>query len=104
MFFIKCLLKEVVLPSKQEMEHQVNEELKWRESIGIPEKYYHKMIKSEFMWEYDDKICKMAQIEPIKNIARKFYDHLNDLRKNNTATYKKMNFKIVSDDQFIVIN
>lgn len=103
-----CLIKKVLkgetrLPSKEMMMKEVNEEWKEREKKGIPERHSHKMNTSEMLWNYDDRICSLASIDPIKPVIRNIFESLHIHRKNNSRGYKNLRFKIIDDETFEVI-
>ena len=98
---MKTLRKEAVLPSKEEMRRDTEEDLLYRKQMGLSEKYAHKMIGKLF-YQYTDKLAKMADIEPLSVVFRRLYADLSVMRKQDLAGYKNIDIEIVSNDVYVI--
>lgn len=99
----KVLMGDVRLPPKEIMIKETNLDWERRAKLGIPERHSHKMSTSRLLWEYDDHICSIASIDPIKPIIRTIFESLHIHRKNNSLGYKELKFKIIDDDHVQII-
>ncbi|RWS24425.1 Flavin-containing monooxygenase FMO GS-OX-like 2 [Leptotrombidium deliense] len=98
-FFLKSLLKEFTLPSKEAMLDSEESDFCKRTEKGIAERHAHKMFEP-FLWELDDQMCSLANMTPISPTVRQIFDHLHELRKQYTSGYKDMNLIINNNNGF----
>lgn len=95
------MTQELRLPSKEEMQKQTEEDLSMRKSMGLSEKYSHKMTP-KLLFDYSDKLSKMADIQGFSPVFRHLYMDLEVIRKKNLTTYKDLKFKIISREKYVI--
>ncbi|CAG2117386.1 unnamed protein product, partial [Medioppia subpectinata] len=92
--FMKCLTRELELPSIKEMESHTQQELSLRKSIGLSERHYNKISQSSY--DYCHTLTQMANIKPLSPVVNKLHDDIQEFRKQDIIGYKNMNFSIIS--------
>ena len=103
LFFIKCMTGDIRLPSEEEMKRQTQEDLNLRASMGLSERHSHKMV-ANLLFDYWTKLAEMGDIESFTPVFKQLYLDLEAIRKQNLTQYKKLNFKIISNQKYIVCN
>jgi hypothetical protein len=99
LLFVKSLVGEVKLPSKQDMIQDTQEDLKQRELMKLPERYSHHMF-GKLQWDYHEKVSQIGQIKPIRKVVIDIYEELSRLRTSDVVGYKDYNFVIESDSKY----
>jgi len=99
-FFMKVMMGEVVLPSRQEMIQETEEDFDLRLSMGIPARHAHEMATKQLLWSYEERLVSTAKIQGIKPVFRDLYTQLFQIRQEHTAEYKNWDFVIVNDYEF----
>lgn len=54
----------------------------------------------ERQWAYYDEIAKAANVPSFAPVVKKIYDHTNEMRLLNFATYKNYQYRIIDKDNF----
>ena len=103
LFFIKLLLGHIKLPSKDQMIRENEVEIQERISKGLSERQFHSMIQ-EFLWKYDDKLSRMAEIDPIPPVKRRIFDAIIGPREEMPQSYKEQKFSIINEDEYELIS
>ena len=85
--FVKTLTGELVLPSREDMLADTNEEMESKLKLGIARKHFHKMGASQ--WDYNRTLCRLANLPDIPNPVEKLYNDVHDFRRKNLVTYKQ---------------
>ncbi|RWS11260.1 flavin-containing monooxygenase FMO GS-OX-like 2, partial [Dinothrombium tinctorium] len=93
LFFLKTLTKEVLLPSKDQMLAECEQDFQRRIDRGLPEKHAHKMFPP-FLWEYDDKLSKMGDLTPLSDTVRQIFDYMHLLRDKYMTGYREFNLTL----------
>ena len=92
-----------MLPSIEEMERDTQQDMSLRKSMGLSERHFHKMVTNLFI-DYSDKLATIANIKPFTPVFRQLHKDLEVFRNQDLVRYKDMNFKILSDTQYVIIN
>jgi len=96
-YFLKTLLGEVALPSKEEMNRDTQEEAKYRrEVLGMPDKYFHKM--GSLQWQYHSDLARLGNIQPLSQTIENLYEAVYKRRMSNLPDYKKDIYKLEGED------
>lgn len=90
-FFIKVLLGDLQLPSKEEMYQDTKVESDWRQNeLGQPSKYFHKM--GNLQWNYNNELAREAGLEPLEDRVESLYEEVHQMRRADLVGYKKVNY------------
>ncbi|KAL8590520.1 hypothetical protein ACOMHN_010956 [Nucella lapillus] len=89
------------LPSKAEMDADTEADYQNRLSQGLPKRYAHLMATRQ--WEYNDDIAQMAGCQPIKKVIQTLYDAVHATRVKNLVGYKRVNYEMLDEDHYQVI-
>jgi hypothetical protein len=92
--FIKHLLGDIQLPSTSAMLEEANLDLKNRLAKGIDRKHAHNMIYSDFLWDYEKRLCELGQVRPVPESSQKIFEMLRDIRQQDPTDYKSLVFEI----------
>ncbi|XP_054159671.1 uncharacterized protein LOC128957881 [Oppia nitens] len=101
LLFIKCLTRQLTLPSIEDMDKDTKQDLEMRQSLGLSERHSHKMSGNLF-FQYCDKLSQIANIEPFSQVMRKLNKDIHVMRQNDITGYKNVNFHIISDKTYII--
>jgi len=96
---MKVLEGTAILPSKEEMLKDCDEELRSRLEAGIPEKYFHRFDKGENL-EYFATLSKVAELEPLKVVFEKMFLKVKQERERNLLYYREKEYVIKNDEEF----
>jgi len=96
---MKVLEGKAILPSKEEMLKDCDEELRSRLEAGIPEKYFHRFDKGENL-EYFATLSKVAELEPLKVVFEKMFLKVKQERERNLLYYREKEYVIKNDEEF----
>ena len=99
-FFMKHLLKEFQLPSTQDMILDSEQDFQERLSLGIPERHAHKMAKSQMLWNYEERLVKMARLPSTKPVVKSLFNSLPVFRRDHAKEYKNWDFEILTDTEY----
>lgn len=96
-FCMKVLDGSLKLPSRAEMEREVSEDLQLRLSMGMPERYQHKM--GNLQWDYVNNLSQMANVPPLPQFYRQIYEKVHERRKTNILAYREDNYSTETCDK-----
>ena len=101
-FFLKVLLGEIQLPSKDEMMEDLNNDIKSRLKDKQRKKDFHKLWKDRADKYFSD-LSNLGNLEPIppvliKMFTNAFFRALKDIQSFREATYR-----IIDNENFEVI-
>lgn len=82
------------------MLENLNEEIYQREILGYKKRKMH-MLGKDFMRPYLNELATMTNIEPIKPVILDIYDRSRYLMQNDIRNYRKYNYRIIDDYNFI---
>ena len=102
-FFFKYLLKEFELPSTEDMIADSEKDIQERLTQGIPLRHAHKMTFTRMLFDLEEKMAKTAGFEPIKPVVKDLFGQLAVFRQNFTNEYKKWQFRILNDTEYLCI-
>ena len=97
-FVLRSLDGSMVLPSQQEMDHEIQEDFEKRLREGLPRRHAHTMGTRQ--WEYNDSLAKQGKFEPIPRAVQTLYDEVHNMRVKNLPTYKKRLYELTGPDSF----
>jgi len=75
-FFVRSLVGEVELPSREAMDKDTQEEARYRrEVLGLPDRYFHKM--GTLQWEYNRSLATLGGLEHLPRATEELYMQVN---------------------------
>lgn len=87
-----------VLPSREEMMRDEEEDYEERLNLGIP---LHKMhILGDRQWMYNNMLAELAGVAPLSPAVHSLYDHVAKLRSEQLSTYRNSNFCLDGNEWF----
>ncbi len=102
-FFLASLDGSMVLPTKQEMDEDVQRDFEWRLSQGFPRRHAHHM--GPLQWAYNDDLAVLAKFQRIPRNVQKLYDYIHHVRSVDITGYKNKKIIAISGtDEFKVID
>jgi hypothetical protein len=100
-FFMKYLLRDFELPSTTEMIADSEADYQDRLSRGIPYRHSHRMSTREMLFQYEKRIASIAKFDPLPPVVEDLFGQLKIFREEFTDEYKKWQFRILNDDEYI---
>ncbi|KAK8725296.1 hypothetical protein OTU49_010801 [Cherax quadricarinatus] len=97
-FFLKTVSGAVALPSKREMDDDIQNDFKDLCSKDLPVRYFHKL--AALQWSYNNDLARMGNIPPLPQVIQKLYETVSCMRKSNLMFYKEACFIITGQDSF----
>ena len=88
----------VELPSKEEMDEDIEADFRKRLELGLPWRYAHHM--RERQWDYNDELAAIVKCDPIPKVVSKLYVHVEVDRSTNVLNYKKKNYVLTGAETF----
>lgn len=99
LFVLAALTGKMVLPSREEMEKDIERDFRWRtEEKGMPTRYAHTM--GDLQWKYNDELARLAGFKPVPRVIKSLYDCIHEHKVKNLAQYKMRRFELKSDREF----
>ncbi|XP_002735404.1 uncharacterized protein LOC100377826 [Saccoglossus kowalevskii] len=97
LFIMSILDGSQQLPSRHEMEKDIEKDYNWRlNDLQFPNRYAHRM--SNMQWDYNDQLCMMAKVKPISRVVPSIYDAVHHHRVNHLMGYKTDEYEITGPD------
>ncbi|XP_049783147.1 uncharacterized protein LOC126184693 [Schistocerca cancellata] len=96
-FCMKVLDGTLRLPTRAEMERETSEDLQLRLSLGMPERYQHKM--GDLQWNYVDNLSQLANVPPLPQFYKQIYEKVSEHRKTNILGYREANYSTETCDR-----
>ncbi|XP_078046172.1 uncharacterized protein LOC144474783 isoform X1 [Augochlora pura] len=99
-YILAILEGHIRLPSPEQMRVEYEAEKTALLNQGIPLRHIAKL--KERQWAYYDEIAASVNVPSLPPVIRKIYDHCNLMREKDFTTYKKLQYRIVDDENFVV--
>ena len=96
LYFMKCLLGQVYLPSQKEMLQHSELDFQKRKTLGFRDQDRH-LANFDLLEEYFKQIADDGKLEPIPDVMMKLYRHLINVRCENIVTYKDRQYRIIDN-------
>ncbi|KAH7643799.1 dimethylaniline monooxygenase [Dermatophagoides farinae] len=103
LYLMKILLGEYKLPTKKAMILDTEEDYRQRLARGLRPKDRH-TLEVEMMEKYVDKLAKESQTKPLLKVIINLHRDLYSVRKMDISNYKRFDYRLISDDEYIAID
>lgn len=100
---MKILLGEYNLPSKKAMILDTEEDYRQRLSRGLRPKDRH-TLEVEMMEKYLNKLAQESMTKPLRKVVMKLHRDLYTVRKMDISNYKRFDYRLISDDEYVAID
>lgn len=97
---MQFLTNAVPLPSKGHMQRDTNEDIYQRQTRGYKKRKMH-MLGKDYMRPHLSDLATIANIDPIKPVILDIYDRGRYLMQNDLRNYRKYNYRIIDDYNFV---
>lgn len=97
---MQFLTSAVTLPSKEKMRESMNDDIYQRQIRGLKKRKMH-VLGTNFMRPYLSDLASIANIDPIKPVIVDIYDRARYMMQNHTRDYRKYNYRIIDDYNFV---
>ncbi|CRK98799.1 CLUMA_CG011966, isoform A, partial [Clunio marinus] len=98
-FCLTFMTGRKLLPSKEEMIEDYEDEMKRRQDRGVPKRKTH-FMGGQYSHEYFINLAQKGNLQPIKPRVAKMHTKSLEIRKNNFLNFMKFKFHIVDDENF----
>lgn len=98
---MQYLNENAILPCRNEMLADSEDQLKRRLALGWPKKKGHS-IGGTFHREYLTDLSTTANIENVREVLLKIYEDSSMRRAKDPRTYRNLTYTIVDDEHFII--
>ncbi|XP_041375778.1 flavin-containing monooxygenase FMO GS-OX-like 2 [Gigantopelta aegis] len=88
----------VELPSKEDMDKDIEADFRKRLEQGLPWRHAHHM--KEKQWGYIDELAAIVKCDPIPKSVSDLYNHVFLVRSSNFLNYKKKNYVLTGPETF----
>ncbi|KAG8008394.1 Flavin-containing monooxygenase FMO GS-OX3 [Nibea albiflora] len=100
-FALAVLDSSVTLPSVAQMEDEVQRELKEKMEQGVQQR--HLLVMEQNQWEYCQTLARIAGFPPLAPVVRSLYEEVWWQRRVHPENYRRLNYKLISDTQWELI-
>ena len=83
-----------MLPSREDMLKDTEEEMSEKLEKGIPLRHFHKMGSDQ--WGYYHSLCKMGNLSPIRNEVEMLYNDVQERRRHHLTSYKEDVYELLN--------
>lgn len=97
-FALAVLDGSVSLPSRAEMEHEVQRELQEKMARGVQQ--HHLMVLNQAQWEYCETLAHTAGFLPLPPVMKSLYEEVVRQRRIHPENYRRLNYRLSSDTQW----
>ncbi|XP_005462578.1 flavin-containing monooxygenase FMO GS-OX4 isoform X1 [Oreochromis niloticus] len=101
-FALAVLEGSVTLPSRVQMEDEVRRELQEKLERGV--QHRHLLILDQDQWEYCNTLARSAGFPLLPPVVRSLYEEVWRQRQIHPKNYRKLNYRLISDLQWELIN
>ncbi|XP_059207742.1 uncharacterized protein LOC131986689 [Centropristis striata] len=101
-FALAVLDGSVTLPSPAQMEDEVRQDLREKEERGVQR--HHLLILDQDQWEYCRTLAQAAGFPPLQPFVRSLYDEVWRQRRVHPENYRRLNYGLIDEDQWEVID
>ncbi|XP_030217662.1 flavin-containing monooxygenase FMO GS-OX5 isoform X2 [Gadus morhua] len=99
-FALRVLEGAAPLPSGPQMEEEVREHMEAQRSLGVPSKHLLRLQKEQ--WGYCQDLARDGGFAPIPAVTRSLYEEVWRCRNVHPQDYRKANYRLVSDTQWVL--
>ncbi|OTF69862.1 dimethylaniline monooxygenase[N-oxide-forming] 3-like protein [Euroglyphus maynei] len=103
LYLMKILLGEYNLPSKKAMILDTEEDYRQRLARGLRPKDRH-TLEVEMMEKYLNKLAQESMTKPLRKVVMKLHRDLYTVRKMDISNYKRFDYRLISDDEYVAID
>ncbi|XP_064209077.1 uncharacterized protein LOC135264241 isoform X4 [Anguilla rostrata] len=97
-FALAVLEGTVSLPSKAEMEEEVQREMERKLAEGV--KPQHLLNLEWSQWEYYQALAGMGGFSPPPPVTQSLYEEVRQQRQRHPQKYRQLNYRLISDTQW----
>lgn len=101
-FALAVLGGGVTLPSRSQMEAEVQRRQQDRLDQGVQQR--HLLVLDQHQWEYCNTLARMANFTPLLPVLRSLHQETRRQHRIHPQNYRKLNYKLVSDSQWELID
>lgn len=101
-FALAALSGDVTLPSRSQMEDEVQRQQQDRLEQGVQQR--HLLVLDQHQWEYCNTLARIANFTPLPPVVRSLYEETWRQRHIHPQNYRKRNYRLVSDSQWELID
>lgn len=101
-FALSVLDGSVTLPSAAQMEDEVRQELREKLQQGVQQR--HLLVIQKEQWEYCQTLARDAGFLPLPPVTKSLYEEVWRQRQVHPEDYRRLNYQLVSDSQWELIN
>ncbi|KAF6740043.1 Flavin-containing monooxygenase FMO GS-OX-like 3 [Oryzias melastigma] len=101
-FALAVLDGSISLPSRTQMEDEVRGDLQRKLDRGVQRRHLLKMDQDQ--WQYCEGLARSAGFPPLPPVVRSLYEEVWRQRQIHPENYRKLNYRLVSDTQWEVVN
>lgn len=101
-FALAVLEGSVTLPPRVQMEDEVRQELQEKLERGV--QHRHLLILDQDQWEYCNTLARTAGFPLLPTVTRSLYEEVWRQRQIHPKNYRKLNYRLISDLEWELIN
>ncbi|KAF7206755.1 uncharacterized protein [Nothobranchius furzeri] len=101
-FALAVLDGSVPLPSREQMEKEVQQEQQEKLEKGV--QWRHLLKLDQGQWEYCDTLAQLAGFPPLQPVVRSLYEEVWRQRQNHPVNYRRNNYQLVSATRWELIH
>ena len=83
------------LPSREEMDADIQQDFEWRQSTGMPTRYAHHL--SKLQWSYNDMLADLGKFPRLDPLVHQLYETVHETRALHLTTYKNEQYRLTED-------
>lgn len=84
------------------MEDEVRRELQEKLERGV--QHRHLLMLDQDQWGYCNTLARTAGFPPLPPVIRSLYEEVRQQRQIHPENYRKLNYRLISDTQWELIN
>ncbi|KAM6983945.1 LOW QUALITY PROTEIN: uncharacterized protein LKV04_011805 [Tautogolabrus adspersus] len=100
-FALALLDGSVTLPPRVQMEEEVQREQQQKIKRGVEQR--HLLIMEQDQWEYCQTLARIAGFPPLPPTVRSLYEEVWRQRRIHPENYRRLNYRLVSDAEWELI-
>ena len=85
----------MLLPAKEAMLEDSEQEKISKLDRGIPLRHFHKMGTTQ--WDYNRSLCKLANLNPLRMAVETLYNDVHERRRHHLTSYKKDIYELLTN-------
>ncbi len=101
-FALAVLDGSVTLPSVAQMEDEVRQQEQERLEQGV--QHRHLLVIQQEQWDYCNMLAHTAGFPPLPPVTRSLYEEVWHQRRVHPENYRKLNYRLLNNTQWELIN